>query len=398
MISERPTSCLGAPLAVLAICTSLLVGAAAAQDARSLPEQQSEARVLWKYAPANSRFSEVVARDGTVFALDRSGVIHALDAASGKPRWTRKEKEPFSFGFGIALSEQPAFDALLVACDNGLFALEAKTGKKLWHADIPLGVAGPACTADAVFAGSADGSVYALELTTGRILWQHEYLEDAPEDPPGFPGHQARFPGRPARPRGAVTDGEMVVLSIFDQCRVLAVDAKTGKRLWDFATKGWLSGRPAIGPRNVIVGSQDQHFYAIDKEMGKLAWKLKTRARNAAPPAPTERFVYLGSCDASVYAVDQGRVSWEFATDHEEGRGAPMYSCPLVMGDVVYVAAMRGVIYALQRKTGKLLWSLRPLANSELNSDLATDGERLFVTTRKNGDAGQSAVLAIEAK
>ena len=96
--------------------------------------------------------------------------------------------------------------------------------------------------------------------------------------------------------------------------------------------------------------------------------------------------------------MDQGRVSWKFATDHAKGRGAPIYSCPLVIGEKVYLAVMRGKIYALERKTGKLLWSLRPLAKSELNSDLVTDGGRLFVTTRKNRDAGQSAVLAIEAK
>lgn len=380
------------------MCMSLIGGVAAGQNDGALPEQQNEARVMWKYAPQGSQFKEVVARDGTVFALDRSGKIHALDAASGQKRWTSEGKEPFSFGYGLALSAQPMFDAILVGCDSGLFALDRKNGKKLWHTEIALGVAGPACTAKAVIAGSANGKVYACELSTGRILWQHEYLKDAPEDPPGFAGEQARFNGRPARPRDAATDGKMVVLSIFDQCRMLALDVETGKRLWDFRTKGWMHGRPAIGPRNVIVGSQDQHFYAIDKKMGKLTWKVKTRARNEASAAPTERFVYFGSCDANLYAVDQGRVSWKFPTDHEEGHGAPIYSCPLVIGENVYVAAMSGKVYALQRKTGKLLWSLRPVANSQLNSDLVTDGGRLFVTTRKDGDAGQSAVLAIEAK
>ena len=125
---------------------------------------------------------------------------------------------------------------------------------------------------------------------------------------------------------------------------------------------------------------------------------MKTGARNEAGAAPTERLVYFGSCDANLYAVDQGRVSWKFATDHKKGRGAPIYSCPLVIGETVYLAAMMGKVYALQRKTGKLLWSLRPLGKSQLNSDLVTDGGRLFVTTRKAGDDGQSAVLAIDAK
>jgi outer membrane protein assembly factor BamB len=402
MVSDMVRAMRSARLVAFTMCLSLIGGVAAGQKpgrspAKS-PAKSPESRVSWKYSPKGSRFEEVVVHDGTVFALDRSGKIHALDAASGRKLWMSEGKESFGHGYGLALSAQTKFDAILVGCDSGLIALDRKSGKKLWHTKIAMGVAGPACTTKAVIAGSADGKVYACDLSTGKILWKHEFLGDAPEDPPGFAGEQARFGGRSARPRDAATDGKMVVLSIFDQCRALALDVETGKRLWDFRTKGWMHGRPAIGPRNVIVGSQDKHFYAIDKETGKLSWKVKTRARNEAGAASTARFDYFGSCDANLYAVDQGRISWKFATDHEKGRGAPIYSCPLVIGQTVYLAAMSGKVYALARKTGKLLWSVRPLANSQLNSDLVTDGKRLFVTTRKDGEVGQSAVLAIESR
>jgi outer membrane protein assembly factor BamB len=370
---------------------ALCVGGAALAQAK-------QPSVLWKYAPKGSNFDDVLARDGTVFALDRAGAIHAIDAATGEKRWTSEGKLVLDFGFGIAFSGVPAFDAVLVGSDTGLFAFDRATGKKRWFTAIAAGVAGPACTNTMVVAGSADGNVYGCELATGRIRWQSEYLEDRPDDPPGFVGAQARFQGKPARPCNATTDGTIVALSVFDQCRTLAFDAATGKRLWDFRTQGWMYGRPAFGALHVFVGSQDKNFYAVDKETGKLAWQVETGDRVEAGAFAAERFVYFGSCDGNLYAVDQGvgRVPWKFPTEPREDVGAPIYSRPLVRGDTVYLAAMMGTVYAVDRTTGKLRWRIEPLAKSELVGDLAADGDTLFVTTRASGDAGESAVVAIK--
>ena len=110
-----------------------------------------------------------------------------------------------------------------------------------------------------------------------------------------------------------------------------------------------------------------------------------------------DRFVYFGSNDSYLYAVDNGvgRVHWKYATEHQEGRGAPIYSRPLVMGDTVYLAAMRGKVYAVNRHTGELIWKFLPLPKSEPNSDLVAANGLLFVTTRKSSDEGESAVIAI---
>jgi outer membrane protein assembly factor BamB len=379
---------------LLCAATSMLclVGAAAAQ--------QNEPRVQWKYAPKTSisDFAGVLVSDGTVFGLDRKGAIYAIDAASGERRWTTEVNLAFGFGYGMALAKAPGFDALLAGTDTGFFAFDRATGKQLWFTPIDKGIAGPACTDSVVIAGSADGNVYACELKTGRILWHHDYLEDRPDDPPGFVGSQARIGGMKARPGVAAIDGKVVALSIFDQCRAIALDVATGKRLWDFRTEGWMYGRPEFGPLHVFVGSQDQNFYAVDRELGKLAWKVSTASRVEAGGTAVDRFVYFGSCDGNLYAVDQGvgRVVWEFPTAMNKGDGSPIYSKPLVRGDTVYLAAMKGTVYAVDRKNGHVLWTIRPLATSELDSELVTDGERLFVTTRRTHEGGESAVLAIK--
>jgi outer membrane protein assembly factor BamB len=356
------------------------------------------ATVAWKYAPAGSGLEDLVADGKTVFVLDRKGRIHAVDAKTGDARWISKVAMSCNRSFGIELSPVKDFGAVLVGCDTGVFALRVDTGEPLWHTEVAGGIATPACTARAVIAGGSDGKIHAFDLKTGASLWEADCMTDRPDDPPGFAGARARFDGFDARPGAAATDERIVVVPFFDQCRVVAVDATSGKRRWDFRTQGWTHGRPAFGLHNVFVPSQDCHVYAVDKEMGKEAWRVATKSRNEAPTAAVDRFVYFGSCDGNLHSADEvvGRVQWRFPIEPDERGGTPIYGCPVVIGDTVHLAAMTGVLYAVDRRNGKLQWKLRPSANSELNGDLVSIGARLFLTTRRRPDAGESALFAID--
>lgn len=359
--------------------------------------RRDEPRVLWQHAPEGASFDGLIAARGVVFALDRAGKVQALEAPTGRVLWTSPETFPFDFGFGLALSVSPDFDAIFVGCDDGLRALDRKSGRQLWHREIPLGVAGPACAKGVVVAAGADGKIYGCKLTTGEVLYAHDILADRPEDPPGFSGESARFPGRPARPGTAATDGLLVAVPVFDQCRVVALDLASGERRWTLQTSGWVGAEPTIGERHVYVASQDEHVYAVDRKTGELAWQVRTRARNEGSVALVGDMAVFGSCDAWLYGVGaaDGEVTWRYETDHEKGRGAPIYSRPIVYGDRVYLAAMNGKVHVVDRHTGAFLAKLAPVPDSELNSDIATTGGLLFVTTRKAGEKGESAVVAL---
>ena len=352
--------------------------------------------VAWKFAPDRAWFGGLEYGDGVVYALERTGFVYALDAKTGEQLWKSRTQRRCDqqFGIELPLCEQPP--GLCFSSDDGLCLLDLKTGKELWHTDVD-GLDGPACTEQAVIAGSSDGKIYAFSLRDGKRLWEHDYVEDA-EELPGSDGHGARFAGKAARPGHASTDGSLVVLPVFDQGRAVAVDARTGERRWAFQTKGWMGARPTFGPRNVMLGSQDKHIYAVDKTTGKLSWKHRTGGRISGSARATERFAFVGSCDARLYCVDQvvGHVPWRYETEHDEGYGAPIYSRPLLLDDVVYLAAMRGKLYAVDRKTGAERWKMTPVEDSEPNSDLFTDGQRLFLSTRRDGDKGQGAVVAID--
>ncbi|MCB9919080.1 MAG: PQQ-binding-like beta-propeller repeat protein [Planctomycetes bacterium] len=386
-------------LAFLMVLVGEFVAPVRAQDdaaqGRAAPARSEAPSVAWTYEGEGASFDGVFVDHGVAYAIDRKGRVHAIETTTGKAIWVARDI-PMSYGFGIARSPNTDPDYVFVGCDSGLVGLHRESGKVAWHTKIDLGVAGPACTNDSVVAASADGNVYACNLKTGAILWKQDYLDDAPGDPPGFHGDNARFDGKPARPAGASTDGRIVAISIFDQCRTIAFDAKTGERLWSFPTKGWQYGEVRFDPRNAYFGSQDKHFYAVDKKRGKLVWKVESKARVEAPGAPTKRTTYFGSCDGKLYAVDRvmGSIQW---TCDAAGKGSPIYAAPAVVGDTVYFATLRpGKLYAVDRECGELRWKLEPLADSEINSDVVTDGTLLLVTTRRaSEDKGKSAVVAI---
>ena len=239
-----------------------------------------------------------------------------------------------------------------------------------------------------------------MDLKTGAVLWTHDFLGDAPKDPPGFDGTSARVLDHKARPGTPSCDGETVIFPVFDQCRIVALDARSGKRRWDFKTQGWTYGRPAITDRQVFVGSQDEHFYGVDKETGRLVWKFKTGSRIEASCAASGGFVYVGSCDGNLYCLrqDDGALEWKFATDKRKDFGSPIYAQPVVSGNTVYLAAMEGQVYAVSADTGKLKWRLRPSESSEIDGSF-TDGKRWFVTTRRTNDAaGENAAVCTGAR
>lgn len=398
-MTTRPSLSWRWSASALAIAAVAFPRASFAQQERAAPaETTGEARVVWKHAPAGCSFENLLTDGRLLFVLDRNGHIRALDPASGRLQWSSKEVMGFGRSYGLALSPAADFDAVLVASEAGLHALRRDTGATLWHTKVEGGLDGPACTERAVFAGGSDGRIHAFDLRKGEELWTADCMEDRPEDPPGFDGASARFEGFAARMGEAQTDGVRVVVPIFDQCRAVAVDARSGKRLWDFRTQGWTFGGVTIGEHNAFVVSQDKHLYAVDKDMGKETWSIATAGRNEAPAAAAGRFAYVGSCDGNLYAVDEvvGRVVWKFPIEAKANGNKPIYGAPLVLGDTVLLAAMPGVVYAVGRGDGKLRWKLRPSAGSELNGDLVAIGNRVFVTTRMDGEQGESGVFAID--
>jgi hypothetical protein len=349
---------------------------------------------------SNEPHDPLVVQDKVIVGTDQ-GQLRAYRCKDGNPIWVHQH--------GARIFHRPCSDRqrIYFSSAKGLTAVKVEDGTEVWRFDLAdHDVGGPSLVLaklGTVFVGGNDGILYALNAKTGKQVWTADFIADAPPDPPGFSGEVGRGgnSNTKARPSALASDGETVFLSVFDQCRIVAVNATDGKRRWSFQSGGWVWGSAVATENHVFFGSQDKAFYCLDKRTGKKVWSHQTKGRIESGGAVDDKFVYFGSCDGGAYCLNQsdGKLRWRFATDQRDSRNSSIYSVPVLNRGGVYFAAVEGQAYAINQHSGELKWKVRPSKWSELCCTPATDREFFFVVTRvsPNND-GKPSLVAIRLK
>ena len=142
-----------------------------AHDGRLHAVDARTGRARWTFqAPAAIKGSAALAGDLVVVG-DYSGKVHALDARTGSERWTYSGGVRFYGGPGVS-------GTTIVIGDVGgaVIALDARDGSELWrHSTAGAFVySSPAIAAGTVFIGSYDGVLRALDLASGAVRWSFD--------------------------------------------------------------------------------------------------------------------------------------------------------------------------------------------------------------------------------
>ena len=227
-----------------------------AQTAELIAVNLADGKVNWKYKVKDGiGESSPAVSDGIVVVGDLSGVVHAVSAKDGKGIWT--------FAASSEVKASPVIvegKVIIGSYDGNLYALHLKDGKVAWQfrtngpvhatASVAAGLAyisgcdgvlrgirvadgkemvqiktgsytgaSPALAGDGAYFGTFDNVVLAFNLKSKKPLWQYEN----PAKP--FPFYSS----------AAIVSGK-VILGGRDKS-VHCLDAKTGKELWNFATK-----------------------------------------------------------------------------------------------------------------------------------------------------------------
>jgi outer membrane protein assembly factor BamB len=228
-----------------------------------------------------------------------------------------------------------------------------------------------------LFLGTNHGLVLAVDAATGRLLWERR-----------FAGCVAASP--------AVGNG-VVYLGFMDPppCRgtapsfLAAFDARDGKTLWRFRA-GVVETPPLLAEGRVYFGSWDHRVYAVDARTGRLRWSFATGGRVKGGVAFARGTIFAGSYDGSLYALDArtGRLRWA------AGNGAlgGLYATPSVANGRVFVGSTNGRVYAFAASTGVLLWSTRtgsfvysPAALSGATAYVGSYDHRLYALSQSTG-------------
>jgi outer membrane protein assembly factor BamB len=104
------------------------------------------------------------------------------------------------------------------------------------------------------------------------------------------------------------SDGTVYVGSMNN--KLYALNGKTGVKLWEFETGGWVFSSPAIGSDGTVyIGSAypDKKLYAINGKSGVKQWEFETGSSEylgvSSPAIGSDGTVYVGSKDHRLYAI-----------------------------------------------------------------------------------------------
>ncbi|MCH8500732.1 MAG: PQQ-binding-like beta-propeller repeat protein [Aliidiomarina sp.] len=165
-----------------------------------------------------------------------------------------------------------------------------------------------------------------------------------------------------------------------------AFDINTQTIIWTLPTGASIRATATADANHGYVLSEDGNFYAFELATGRVTWQFKTLGQqrfsaygylNIQEDTPivdpwdylsssaviSNDLVIFGSSGHHVYALERatGKRVWSYKT------GGAVHSSPALWGDVVIVGSWDGRIYALDAASGKLRWQFATESEQEFS-------------------------------
>ena len=340
---------------------------APAFSAEQLSEEPKEAWLTNGGTLSNQRYSPLDEID-TDNVGDLKGVWMTDLSGSGVAAKYSAEAQPIVYQ-GVMYVPTGADDVFAVSVETGkvLWRYEAKLDQKISTVCCGWLSRGVALGDGKVYLGQLDGSLVALDQRTGKLVWTAEV---------GSWQQGYTITAAPLYYDGmvvtGVSGGEFSIRG-----RVQAYDAKTGKEVWRFHTV------PGPGEKGHDTWPQDNDSWehggapvwqtpAVDPELGLMYFSTG----NASPDLDGSRRKGDNLFAASIVAVDAktGEYRWHFQQVHHDIWDYDSPS-PVVLFDVeidgeehkgIAEASKTGWLYLLDRETGKPLLPIEEKAVPQL--------------------------------
>ncbi|MGU7782755.1 outer membrane protein assembly factor BamB family protein [Burkholderia sp. PU8-34] len=301
--------------------------------------------------------------DGVVYVPDFGGTLWAVDAASGQVKWRKKVSDYTGIPNDASRTSPAYWNGTLVIGQGtqvavnptGAYVLgiKASDGSPLWHTQVetePTAIvtSSPVIDDGVVYVGVSSraealkdvpkyrGSVVALDATTGKLLWKTYMV------PEGYTG-------------GSVWGNTPVV----DRQNGLLY-VTTGN---NFTVPTGVCRYPTQKDcKRDAPGNHIDSFVALNLKTGKIAWATRTL-----------------SADVST------NFDHEDGPDYDFGSGPNLFTTTIGGHKRTLLGAGQksGVYWALEPKTGKVVWHTQVGPGSLLGGMLwgtAADGKRIYVS------------------
>jgi outer membrane protein assembly factor BamB len=421
--------------------------------------------------------SAPVISNGVVFSQDLDSNVQAIDLKTGKVIWTKTYDSPDQGPNGLVVQGGRVYGATT----NAAFALDEKTGEQLWsvalarnghegidmtpgyHDGIVYVSTVPGNTTH-FYEGEGVGILWALEGRTGRKLWHFDTVPEdlwSPENvdinsggglwySPAFDEHGSMyigtgnpgpFPGTSQFPWGSSRPGPNLYTD-----SIVKLNATTGKLEWYYQLTPHdlydhdLQDPPILanigGRQLVIAAGKGGIVLALDAQTGKLVWKRPVGIHNGhdndgiyamkheyaklklpetvypgllggviAPMATNGSTVFVPVVNHSVtYTTptepqESGPATGELvalnaatgAVRWVERLPAAAYGAATAVNDLVFATTFAGKVYAFNAGNGSVAWETQLAAGT--NTGVSVSGDTLLAPAGLALESGESAEI-----
>ncbi len=281
--------------------------------------------------------------------------------------------------------------------DNSLYAVDADTGEEEWSFQADHRIESTPQYADGtVFVGSYDQHVYAIDAATGEVQWDVET--------------DGLIRGSPKVADGTVYIGvgchnlacEWYAKETSDTGWLYALDAATGETQWHRELGTEVVSTPAVGERDLFIGSSDGYLYALDRSSGEQQWRYRTRQWIWSSPTLAFGTVLFTDWDSEVHAVDAATGEREWTYD---SFGSYISGSTAVDEEAVYFGhtpanappdptRSNAEVFALERRSGDELWTHTTDALEIGSSPVITD-DAVYIGSHSQKDEAGTGVYAL---
>jgi outer membrane protein assembly factor BamB len=231
-------------------------------------------------------------------------------------------------------------------------AIDLATGRILWEKPYGSTIEGPngVTVAGGRVYGATTSNAFALDQRTGKELWSTPLIRSESEGIEMAPGYHDGLVYVSTSPK-SLEGGEVGIL--------WALDAKTGKKVWSFDTvpKG-LWGDPQVNfggglSQPPAFDSEGSMYFGVDNP-GPIAG-TEEKPWGSSRPGPN---LYTGS----IVKLDSstGKLDWYYQLTPHMLCDWDLQGPPVLISsggsDLVVITGKAGIVVALDRDTGKLVW------------------------------------------
>ena len=328
----------------------------------------------------NRMFSSPVIAAGKVYTMDSSTTVTAYSAEDGKKLWeknlTPEDEDEGSIGGGVSYE----YGRVFVTTSYGdIVSLDGETGEELWRTSLGVPLRAAPTIADMqVFAITFDSRIFAFDAATGEINWNFE----GGVETTGLLG--AASP--------AFASGTVVVP--FASGEVFALRAANGQQAWSeqlvrrrfyssLTSLTDINAFPVIDRGVVYAASYSGRMIAVDLRSGNRLWDQEISTLQTPWIAGDFLFVVTTDGDLVCMSRRNGLIRWVRPLgkyeDPEEKRDLIIWTGPILASDRLILVSNYGVAVSVSPYDGKILGQIELSDKASIPPVVA--GNTLYILT-----------------